>query len=113
MGEKYRQECILFVDTESKGVLIMTSVPNSFNLPKDAIYVIGKFKPNAIDDMYTKIGKKSFVFTVENTNIETFLDNDYHPSYFQMHGLKHFKKCMQEYSEEDFKKYVENISIFS
>lgn len=71
LGDKYEQDSILIVDKEN-GAFLVGATGNDVNLPKGKEIPIGKFTPSKVADIYSKMGKDSFVF--ESKNVESMCD---------------------------------------
>ena len=71
LGIKYNQDSIIVIDKQNGAYLIGAS-GNDKNLPKNSELFIGKFTPSKIADVYTQLGKDSFIF--ESKEIESCSD---------------------------------------
>lgn len=71
LGIKYNQDSIIVIDKQN-GAYFIGAYVNDKNLPKNSELFIGKFTPSKIADVYTQLGKDSFIF--ESKEIESYSD---------------------------------------
>lgn len=68
LGTKYEQECILFIDTKGDAKWIYTSNVKDHKIGD--IDPLGKFHPTKLGQYYSRIGKKQFSYTMNESEDE-------------------------------------------
>lgn len=72
MGKRFKQDSILFVNTNGDAEWIFTRPDNFMGKPVASSFKLGEFHYKQLDKYFTKIGKKNFSFAVESFDYERY-----------------------------------------
>lgn len=76
LGVDYDQECILFVNENKDAEWVFTNPSKESGYSRGDRIKLGTFHPVQIGQYFTKIGKRSFSFTVESEEYNSFSDTN-------------------------------------
>ncbi len=109
LGTRFKQECVLFIDTSKKTYLIFTKKSGDKNVGDSN--PLGDFTTKILSD-YTKIKRKYFAFkSLEKEGKEigakNLQESDYHQA---TSARKVFEELRKDYdSDHDYDKYFESV----
>lgn len=94
LGKKFKQDSILFVDSDGVAYIIYTIKDNSAGVPLGKKVKVGKFSTNTLSQYYSKIGKKTFSF--KSVSEATVRSTKYTDNY----EADELKKVMKAYEDD-------------
>ena len=116
MGKRFKQDSVLFIDTNGKAEWIFTRPDNFMGKPVASSCPLGDFHARQLDKYFTKIGKKNFSFAVESEDYVRYTqlsEEQAIPTTIEMRGLDYMKKTLARCAKngEDWYKTIENVWI--
>ncbi len=103
MGKRFKQDSILFVDTNGDAEWIFTRKDNFMGKPVASSYKLGEFHYTQLDKYFTKIGKKNFSFAVESFDYKRYTQISEEisiPTTIQLRGFDFMRKELAKCAEQ-------------